>query len=91
METSGTFITDLKAEVLADPFFTEMPSLSRETGELGILVSAITEPLLDFLLAHVDIEKANAIESRESVITSMCRKHGETLAAWLMVLYAQQS
>ncbi len=78
METSGTFISDLRAEVLTHQYFTGMPEVARETADLGIFLDSTVEPLLDYLLSCIDIKKAN-LADREELAMSVIMKHSLTM------------
>ncbi len=78
MPSSGTFISDLRAEVMAQEYFTEMPELSRATEDLGIFMDSVAGPLLDYLLGCLDIKKANLVD-REELAMAVITQHGLAL------------
>ncbi len=78
MEASGTFISDLRAEVMAHKYFTEMPELTRDTEDLGIFMDNVAGPLLDYFLSELDVYKSNLID-RERLVAFIIMRHGIAL------------
>jgi hypothetical protein len=58
METSGTFVSDLKKDVLNTELFKGMVEAGERSGDMGDTVLVLGDSLLDYILACIDSDKA---------------------------------